>query len=112
MKFKNVILIFALLFVQFCSLKIDFSTLAEVKEMNGDTYASNLIQTINTEVNAKGGKIESIQNLITELYNNLIKDQSHADGKHVNVTFKWQLIQIYASDKLSPRFGSDEKQRE
>jgi len=79
MKFKNVILIFALLFVQFCSLKIDFSTLAEVKEMNGDTYASNLIQTINTEVNAKGGKIESIQNLITELYNNLVKDQSHAD---------------------------------
>ena len=47
--------------------------------MYGDPYASSLIQTINTELNASGGKIETIQHLITEMYDKLLMDQKHAD---------------------------------
>ena len=79
MRSKNVFLILALLAIQIYSLKFDFSQFAEVKEMNKDPYANSLIQTINTELNAQGGKIESIQNLITDLYNKLLNDQLRAN---------------------------------
>lgn len=79
MRSKNVFLILVLLSIQIYSLKFDFTQLAEVKEMNSDPYANSLIQTINTQLNAKGGKIESIQNLIDQLYGKLITDQTHAD---------------------------------
>jgi hypothetical protein len=79
MRSKNVFLILVLLSIQIYSLKFDFTQFTEVKEMNNDPYANSLIQTINTELNAKGGKIESIQNLITDLYNKLLTDQVRAN---------------------------------
>lgn len=79
MRSNNVFLILVLLSVQIYSLKFDFTQLIEVKDMNSDPYANSLIQTINTELNAKGGKIESIQNLITQLYNKLLTEQIRAN---------------------------------
>lgn len=78
MRSKNVILFLVLFAVQIYSTQFDFSQLVEVKELNSDQYANSLIQTINTELNAKGGKIETIQNLLTELQNKLVQDYFRA----------------------------------
>jgi len=51
----------------------------ELSDLKGDSYAESLVQTINTALAQKGGRIEAIQDLLTELYNKLLTDQKTAD---------------------------------
>jgi uncharacterized coiled-coil protein SlyX len=52
----------------------------ELSDLKGDSYAESLVQTINTALANKGGRIDAIQDLLTELYNKLVTDQKKADG--------------------------------
>jgi len=52
----------------------------ELSDLKGDSYAESLIQTINSALAAKGGKIEAIQDLLLELLNKLNADQKTADS--------------------------------
>jgi len=61
-------------------VKIDFSSFVELSDLKGDSYAESLVQTINTALQNKSGRIESIQDLLTQLYNKLVSDQKTADG--------------------------------
>jgi uncharacterized coiled-coil protein SlyX len=47
----------------------------ELTDLKGDSYAESLVQTINTALANKGGRIEAVQDLLTELYNKLVADQ-------------------------------------
>lgn len=79
MRSLNVLLIIVLFALQTYSLKFDISTFAEVQEMNKDLYTNSLVSTINTELTAKDGKIESIQNLLADLHKKLLQDQSRSN---------------------------------
>ena len=81
MRSINFLLIVVLLTVQIFTVKIDFASFVELSDLKGDTYAESLVQTINTALQAKGGNIESIQDLLLELYTKLIADQKTADRK-------------------------------
>ena len=76
----NLLLILVLLSVQVFTVKIDFSSFVELTDLKGDSYAESLVQTINTALANKGGRIEAIQDLLTELYNKLVSDQTKADN--------------------------------
>jgi uncharacterized coiled-coil protein SlyX len=52
----------------------------ELSDLKGDSYAESLVQTINTALQNKGGRIEAIQDLLTNLYNKLVSDQATADS--------------------------------
>jgi len=60
-------------------VKFDFSSFVELSDLKGDSYAESLVQTINTALQNKGGKVEAIQDLLTELYNKLVSDQQAAN---------------------------------
>lgn len=79
MRSNNVILILVLLALQVHTVKIDFSSFVELSDLKGDSYAESLVQTINTALAQKGGRIESIQDLLTQLYDKLLSDQKVAD---------------------------------
>jgi chromosome segregation ATPase len=65
--------------LQVFTLKIDFSSFVELSDLKGDSYAESLVQTINTALANKGGRIEAIQDLLANLYDKLVTDQKHAD---------------------------------
>ena len=73
-------LILVLFSIQVFSVKIDFSSFVELSDLKGDSYAESLVQTINTALQNKGGRIEAIQDLLTELYNKLVSDQNKANN--------------------------------
>lgn len=78
--YPNLILLLVLVSVQVYTLRIDFSSFVELTDLKGDSYAESLVQTINTALANKGGRIEAIQDLLTELYNKLVSDQTKADS--------------------------------
>jgi hypothetical protein len=80
MRSTNVLLILVLLSVQIFTVKIDFSSFVELSDLKGDSYAESLVQTINTALANKGGRIEAIQELLTNLYNKLVDDQTASDN--------------------------------
>jgi len=80
---ENLILLLVLVSVQVYTVKIDFSSFVELTDLKGDSYAQSLVQTINTALQNKGGKIEAIQDLLTELYNKLVSDQTTANTEWV-----------------------------
>ena len=78
--YPNLILLLVLVSVQVYTLRIDFSSFVELTDLKGDLYAESLVQTINTALANKGGRIEAIQDLLTELYNKLVSDQTKANS--------------------------------
>ena len=112
MRSTSALLILVLMTIQIYSLKFDISSFAEVQEMNNDPYTNSLISTINTELTAKGGKIESIQNLIRELYTKLVADQSRANREWYE---RERFLNITISDtntlilRLSDQIASAQK---
>ena len=78
--YPNLILLLVLVSVQVYTLRIDFSSFVELTDLKGDSYAESLVQTINTALANKGGRIEAIQDLLTELYNKLVSDQTKANS--------------------------------
>ena len=78
--YPNLILLLVLVSVQVYTLRIDFSSFVELTDLKGDSYAESLVQTINTALANKGGRIEAIQDLLTELYNKLVSDQTTANS--------------------------------
>lgn len=81
MRSTNVLLILVLLSVQVFTVKFDFSSFVELSDLKGDSYAESLIQTINTALANKGGRIEAIQDLLVQLLDKLIADQNTADAQ-------------------------------
>jgi hypothetical protein len=79
MRTTSLLLIFALIFIHTLAVKIDFASFVEFSDLKGDSYAESLVQTINTALEQKGGRIENIQDLLTELYNKLVADQGKSD---------------------------------
>lgn len=84
MRSTNVLLILVLLSVQVFTVTIDFSSFVELSDLKGDSYAESLVQTINTALQNKGGRIEAIQDLLNELYNKLVTDQQTADKQWIS----------------------------
>lgn len=80
MRQTNILLFFALMAIHI-AVKIDFASFVEFSDLKGDSYAESLVQTINTALEQKGGRIENIQDLLTELYNKLVADQKKSDSQ-------------------------------
>jgi len=77
---SNIVLLIALLTMQVFATKLDFTTFIELSDLKGDSYAESLVETINTALAQKGGKIEAIQDMLVDLLNKLTADQKKADA--------------------------------
>ena len=77
MRSTNVTILIALLALT-CANAFDLASFVELGELKNDPYGKSLIQTISMTMEKKGGKIESIQGLLDELYSKLVQDQKRS----------------------------------
>ena len=80
MRSLNFFFILVLLTINY-SNTFDFASFVQLNDLQTDSYAKSLIETIQMSIrNTQGGGIESIQTLLEDLLTKLINDQKNADS--------------------------------